>query len=297
MTNNRLKKRLGLWTKNHSKYGLWKSYQETNQRVCSEQNLDDEEWQVYEIHNGSTQLEWIESKIDYAPTSSSTPFKAQISASGKLYQVLGAELQEPIQQTKGPNISFEDLLKKQANWIQDLLWYVGFEPDKNILTTIDDTIYYHDKERFLLSVLDGSVKHIHNMSFGWVLTTSKGKRLVQSYGPANERGILLRAEAVVMLSISIFVASIAKYKDRNDLNIKFISDNKELINRSNSHFKYTILYPNATLAAEYDVTEQVFLTHKTYGTTSTFAHVYGHQEKKIRFDKLPIEAQLNCRVD
>ena len=107
--------------------------------------------------------------------------KAQISASGKIYQELGAELQVPIQQTNGPSLSFEDLLQKQAPWIQDLLWYVGFVQDKNMLTTIEDIIYYHDKEGFLLSVSDGSVKHIHNMSFGWILTTQIGKHLVQSW--------------------------------------------------------------------------------------------------------------------
>ena len=69
-----------------------------------------------------------------------------------------------------------------------------------------------------------------------------------------------------------------------DLNVKFISDNKELIDRSNLHLKYTIPYPNATLAAEYDVTKQIFLTHKTYVITATFAHVYGHQDKKIPFE-------------
>ena len=49
------------------------------------------------------------------------------------------------------------------------------------------------------------------------MTTPEGKHLVQSYGPANGRGNSLRAEAVGMLSISIFVALIAKYKNRTDL--------------------------------------------------------------------------------
>ena len=75
-TNNRLKKKLGLWTKNHSHYGHWKSYQETNQRVYSKHNLDDKEWRVYEIRDSSTQLTRIESETDYAPTPNSTPVKA-----------------------------------------------------------------------------------------------------------------------------------------------------------------------------------------------------------------------------
>ena len=34
-----------------------------------------------------------------------------------------------------------------------------------------------------------------------------------------------------------------------------------------------------------------------YGITATFAHVYGHQDKNIPFEKLPLEAQLNCTAD
>ena len=86
--------------------------------------IDDKKWQVYTIQDSSSQLTWIESDIDYAPTTNSTPVKAEILASGKIYRELGAELTVPIQQTKEPSISFEDLLKKQATWIQDLLWYV-----------------------------------------------------------------------------------------------------------------------------------------------------------------------------
>ena len=59
LTNNRLKKKLGMWTKNHSHYGHWKSYQETNQRVYAKRTLDDKEWQVYEIRDSSSQLTWI----------------------------------------------------------------------------------------------------------------------------------------------------------------------------------------------------------------------------------------------
>ena len=64
----------------------------------------------------------------------------------------------------------------------------------------------------------GSVKHMHQMSFGWVLSTVGGVHLVKSYGGCNGRGSSLRAEAVGMLSISLFIALFVKH--RNQTNIK-----------------------------------------------------------------------------
>ena len=57
---------------------------------------------------------------------------------------------------------------------------------------------------------DGSVKHMHQMSFGWVLLTADGVHLVTSYGGCAVRGSSLRAEAVGMLSFSLVIALLAK---------------------------------------------------------------------------------------
>ena len=58
-----------------------------------------------------------------------------------------------------------------------------------------------------------------------------------------------------MLSISIFVALMAKHRNRTDLKIKYVTDNLELVNKNNKHLKYEHLYPNNTLSSEYDITE------------------------------------------
>ena len=39
-------------------------------------------------------------------------------------------------------------------------------------TTIDDVLTTHSKEGYLMAVSDGSVKHMHQMSFGWLLLTA-----------------------------------------------------------------------------------------------------------------------------
>ena len=110
-----------------------------------------------------------------------------------------------------------------------LLIFVMFAPDPKkygiLDTTIDDIIAAHNEEGHLVSLLDSSVKHIHNMSFGWVLATAKERPLGRSYGGCVGRGNSLRAEAVGILSITIFVALLAKHQYRIDLCVNFVTDN------------------------------------------------------------------------
>ena len=83
----------------------------------------------------------------------------------------------------------------------------------------------HDKDGYLVAVLDGSVKHMHQMSFGWVLSTANRLHLAKSFGGCDGRDSLLQAEAVGMLSISIFIALMAKHRNCTDIKIKYVSDN------------------------------------------------------------------------
>ena len=87
-----------------------------------------------------------------------------------------------------------------------------------------------------------------------------------------------------MLTISIFIALMARHRKRTNIETKYVSDNLELINRSKEHLNYNNLYPNTTLLAEYDITEQIYLTYKTDKIGASFQHVYGHQDTKLRGD-------------
>ena len=58
-----------------------------------------------------------------------------------------------------------------------------------------------------------------------------------------------------------------------NIKIVYISDNLELINRNKEHLNYTDPYPNNTLAAEFDITEQIYLTNQTYNIEASFQHV------------------------
>ena len=131
-------------------------------------------------------------------------------------------------------------------------------------TTIDDVIKVHHDDGYLIAVSDRSVKHTHQMNFGWVLSAAGGLHLAKSYGGCDGRGSSLQAEAVGMLSISIFIALMVKQKKRTNIKTIYISDDLELINRSKEHLNYISPSPNNTLSAEFDITEQIFLTNKTY---------------------------------
>ena len=69
--------------------------------------------------------------------------------------------------------------------------------------TIEDVFKGRNEDRQLIAVSDGSVKYIHQMSFGWVLSKADGVHLAISYGGCDGKGSSLRAEAVGMLSISL----------------------------------------------------------------------------------------------
>ena len=59
---------------------------------------------------------------------------------------------------------------------------------------------------------------------------------------------------------------------------------------------YNNLYPNTTLSAEYDITEQIYLTNKTYKIKASFQHVYGHQDTKSR-GEMSMKVTLNVVAD
>ena len=82
---------------------------------------------------------------------------------------------------------------------------------------------------------------------------AKGLHLAKSFGECDGRGSSLQAEAVGMLSISFFIALMAKHRKRTDIKIKNVSNNLELINRSKEHLNYNNPYSNTTPSSEYNI--------------------------------------------
>ena len=131
-------------------------------------------------------------------------------------------------------LTYMTCLIDTANWwIRDLGQFVQFAPDKqkyNIIEkTIEDVLKAHDEGGYLIAVSDGSVKHMNQMSFGWVLPTADGVHLATPYSGCDAKGTSLRAEAVGMLYISLVIAFMAKYSNCTNIKIVYVSDNLELI--------------------------------------------------------------------
>ena len=71
---------------------------------------------------------------------------------------------------------------------------------------------------------------MHQMNFGWVLSTARELHLAKSFGGCDGKYSLLQTEAVGMLSISIFIALMVKHRNYNNIKIKYVPDNYKLIN-------------------------------------------------------------------
>jgi hypothetical protein len=115
-------------------------------------------------------------------------------------------------------------------------------------------------------------------------------------GPCEGCGNSLRSEGAGMLAATLFIALISHHMNHT-IKAKCISDNKKLIRRMLEHKHYEEPYPNATLASEYDIIEEIYETYKIYKIESSYYWVRGHQDKHTAYEDLSLEAQINLDAD
>jgi hypothetical protein len=310
--NNKLIKQLGEWNKNHSKSGRWNAYKVDNyvykHRQVEEENH--EYWEVYAQHG--TQLR-IEDNIDieeFNPKhNKSIPYKLNVLDNGQIHgEVVGREEEEESEDEEeeeterrqniqyNPMENWKRFIKSKQEWIQELLNNVQFYTTMDGGPDFYEIIAEYNKHGNLVCVSDGSVK-FHNMSFGWVLATPDGKRLMGAKGPCRGRGNSLRAEGAGMLSITMIIAIMVQFLNITEIKITCISDNAELIRRCIAHKHYEAPFPNETLTSEFDISEQIYMTQKENNIKARFKWVKGHQDNNTKYKELPLEAQLNIDAD
>jgi hypothetical protein len=156
-----------------------------------------------------------------------------------------------------PMENWKRFLQSEPDWVQELLTKTEFYTTMDGRPDFCELIAEHDKHEHLLCVSDGSVK-FHNMSFGWVLATPEGKRLVGSKGPCKGRRNSLRAEGAGMLSLTMLITLMVQFLKIPEVKITCISDNAELIRRCKAHKHYEEPFPNKTLTSEYNISEQIY---------------------------------------
>ena len=62
------------------------------------------------------------------------------------------------------------------------------------------------------------------------------------------------------------------------MKVKYVSDNTELVKRGREHKNYVELYANTILRAEYDLTEQIYMTNQENKIQAQYSWVKGHQD-------------------
>ena len=77
-----------------------------------------------------------------------------------------------------------------------------------------------------------------------------------------------------------------------------VCDNQSMVNKTNEISKYVTVFPNSTVASEYDVLAKIRTAMRQLGTSQpVLEHIKGHQNEKTSWNKLTLSARLNCRAD
>jgi hypothetical protein len=221
------------------------------------------------------------------------------------------------------------LANKLDPWEAELLKYVNMKHDAF-------STYRRMQESFHAAG-DGSVRYEYHGSFGWTISSTKGERLVEAYGPVRGfKPTSYRAEGYGMLSILRFVKQLQTYCQVNpSWSWTLTSDNISLVNQVNgvedednndaakkttsphdwSTWKNSVdndledstanwavgnsqSTTNITLEADWDVLNEIRWTLANDGVGGVkISHIPSHQDKKQPYEELSLQAQLNVDAD
>jgi hypothetical protein len=153
----------------------------------------------------------------------------------------------------------------------------------------------------LYLVSDGSSLQSKTMSFGLVVGSATGKILLENMGPAFGTPSSHRAECTGCLSGALILLHLARFTGLSfpsHFHTLAISDNLGMITRLRDRASYTTVFPNSTLAADWDLLEEI---HQTFLRASLPNHGYqwvrGHQDANASLTDLGHDALYNIRAD
>jgi hypothetical protein len=128
----------------------------------------------------------------------------------------------------------------------------------------------------LITVSDGS----NLMTFGWVIATPDGRRLARCSGPVfGPFGSSFHAEGYGFLSVSRFLVRLQEFcATAPTWCIRMMTGNQGLITRLELSLPYIDPFPNITLTADWNVTNEILKSLRELLIPPNFAHVKGHQD-------------------
>ena len=238
-------------------------------------------------------------RTSWTPTRECLPIKVTEHANG----TLSSSQLPPRHQKLPPNVHhvakhFHEYVEHLPIWDRHLLQGLYFcTGPYEILHTITK----QPSQTHLLAVSDGSLDD-KSLYYGWVLGTAQRRIFVEQSGRGYGELTSHRAEGWGMLSVARFLYHLFQYTSghtpelQQKIPIDFISDNQGLVTRINQRLAYARPYPNATLAADWDLVEQIVHTfHHLPQVKISVEWVRGHQDTSG--EELTVEAEYNIRAD
>jgi hypothetical protein len=196
-------------------------------------------------------------------------------------------------------IEFHDYVNQLPSWERNLLQNILFHYGGAFNTMA----YLHElnpDECFLYEVSDGSMAN-NTTTFGWMIGTPTGQRLIWGSGPGYGPATSHRAECWGKLSAVRFLHHLSLFTKQPfpaTLQIMSLADNKGLVTSLQRRMTYETVYPNATLKSDWDLIEEIYQTYTQIPSIRvTFDWIKGHQDYDKAYDRLSIPAQYNVDAD
>jgi hypothetical protein len=235
-----------------------------------------------------------ESTLNWNPTDTSIPVQAQLTITGDAW----IPLIPSIPASRRPHIpaTFTDFLDTLEFWETELFANLIMEVDCYTFLAL---VNAQPKTAIqLLTMSDGS-DAAGAMTFGWILLLPNGQRLARCSGPAyGPYGSSFRAEGYGFLLVSRFLVRIQEFcNEQPRWRIQMMTDNQGLLTRVETSLPFVDPFPNYTLQADWDITNEIITSIRQLSNTPTFVHVKGHQDDGAAYETLPLNAQLNVDAD
>ena len=124
-------------------------------------------------------------------------------------------------------------------------------------------------------------------------------RLAPCSGPAfGPTGSSFHAKGYGFLSVTRFLVRLCEFcLEAPTWTIQMMTDNQGLLTRIEASLGYPDPFPTLTLASDWDVTHKITCGLRSLSTTPILKHVKGHQDSKMAYTQLPLDAQLNVDAD
>ena len=276
---------LGKWTMTGDQLDrIWGTYYDYADD-CIYTHLEGKLWKRYS--STTTTLYTFQQSVPWIPKETSYPVFAR--QRNLLELVLGHVQSPPI--IIPPTMNFQVFLHQKPQEAIELCINHQF---MQTFTDIEELITSSDS---LYLVTDGCV-HEPTMCFGWICSTSTGTILMSGAGPAYGTPSSHRAEGYGMYAGLYFLTTVCQFLSCYPKKIQCACDNQGLITRLNNRDKYQFLFPNLTLAPDWDLVEAgISIIRSTSQTKFEFEHVKGHQDDLLPTHQLSLPAKLNITAD